>query len=200
MTDAGRNRFLTLAVCIWASAVFLGIMALARYSNKAGAQPPFTQPTFAAQTRFRLVMFAHPQCPCTRASIAELNRLMGDCDGRVRGEVYIYQAGEKPDEWSDTWIRRHADLIPEVDVITDRDAAVARSYAASTSGQVLLYDSAGGLRFSGGITAGRGHEGDNRGRSAVVEIVTGRQSPGLVETPVFGCALFSDEQTERAND
>ena len=38
---------------------------------------------------------------------------------------------------------------------------------AITSGQTLLYDTKGHLVFSGGITGGRGHEGDNTGRESI---------------------------------
>jgi hypothetical protein len=36
---------------------------------------------------------------------------------------------------------------------------------------VLSYDAAGTLRFSGGITASRGHEGANTGRTALTDLV-----------------------------
>ena len=199
MTNSGRNKMLTLAVSIWAGAVFLGIIALARYSNTAGAQPHFSDAADGPD-RFRLVMFVHPRCPCSRASVEELSRLMAACGGKIHGEVYVFHPDDQSDEWSDTWIRQHADLIPNVDVVTDRNAAVARSYSASTSGQVMLYDAAGDLLFSGGITAGRGHEGDNRGRAAVVELVSGADAEELMEAPVFGCPLFDDQLTGRIND
>jgi hypothetical protein len=54
---------------------------------------------------------------------------------------------------------------------------------------VILYDAAGRLRFSGGITAARGHAGDNLGRSAIVELLEG-DSPTATATPVFGCSLL----------
>lgn len=200
MTNAGRNKMLTIAVCIWAGAVFLGILALARYSNTAGAQPRFAESLVDGSAPFRLVMFVHPQCPCSRASVEELSRLMAACGGKIRGEVYVFHPDVEADEWSDTWIRQHAALIPDVDVITDRNAAVARSYSASTSGQVMLYDAAGDLLFSGGITAGRGHEGDNPGRSAIVELVSGAAAEELIEAPVFGCPLFDDQLTGRVDD
>jgi len=81
--------------------------------------------------------------------------------------------------------------IPHTQAITDQDAAVARSYSAATSGQTLLYDGKGNLLFSGGITAGRGHEGDNRGQQAVVGLIAGQPTAALpMQTPVFGCPLY----------
>ena len=71
----------------------------------------------------------------------------------------------------------------------DNDGIEARRFGSSTSGQVMLYNTQGKLLFSGGITASRGHSGDNDGRTAIVALLT--QGQALTdETPVFGCQLF----------
>ncbi len=50
---------------------------------------------------------------------------------------------------------------------------IGAELGSSTSGQVLLYDPSGRLAFSGGITAARGHVGDNAGSDAIVGLVMG---------------------------
>jgi hypothetical protein len=52
-----------------------------------------------------------------------------------------------------------------------------------------LYAPTGKLLFSGGITASRGHEGDNVGRSAIVSFILNGHAP-VNHTPVFGCSLL----------
>jgi hypothetical protein len=49
------------------------------------------------------------------------------------------------------------------------------------------------LLFQGGITASRGHEGENAGENAIVAIVNGRAAPQN-KTLVFGCALPDRKQ------
>ena len=71
----------------------------------------------------------------------------------------------------------------------DNDGIEARRFGSSASGQVLLYNPQGKLLFSGGITASRGHSGDNDGRTAIVALLTQGQA-AKDETPVFGCQLF----------
>ena len=52
------------------------------------------------------------------------------------------------------------------------------------------------LTFSGGITAARGHQGDNDGRRSVLASLAGTAT-GLPMTPVFGCYIHpSTEGTE----
>lgn len=81
----------------------------------------------------------------------------------------------------------------------DNDAAEARLFGSQTSGQVMLYDINGQLLFKGGITASRGHSGDNDGRRAIVSLLTQR-SEDRAETPVFGCPLFEESSSDRAKD
>ena len=73
----------------------------------------------------------------------------------------------------------------------DDEGIEARRFGVSTSGQTLLYDKAGALLFSGGITGARAHQGDNDGRRSIVALLN-RKTPGRTATNVFGCSLFSD--------
>jgi hypothetical protein len=58
-----------------------------------------------------------------------------------------------------------------------------------------LYGPGGDLLFSGGITAARGHSGDNCGRSTIISLLTEETAnapvrAGPAQTFVFGCPLF----------
>jgi hypothetical protein len=98
--------------------------------------------------------------------------------------------GQRNDRWvqSDLWVT--ASSIPGVHVLRDVDGADARRFGAWTSGQTLLYDAQGRLRFSGGITDARGHEGDNAGRASLESILFHGETPAA-RTSVFGCGLFA---------
>lgn len=77
-----------------------------------------------------------------------------------------------------------------MNVVNDGDGVEAKRFGAFTSGQALLYDAQGQLRFSGGITDSRGHEGDNAGREAIEAILAGKTATTTL-TDVFGCGLFA---------
>jgi hypothetical protein len=138
------------------------------------------------------LIFAHPRCPCTRATIGELAVIMARCRDRVDARVLFYKPkGSAPDwEQTDTW--RDAGRIPGVRVGVDPDGAEAARFSARTSGHALLYGPEGALLFSGGITASRGHAGDNPGRDSVVALVAGGD-PQARETSVFGCPLAASD-------
>jgi hypothetical protein len=133
-------------------------------------------------------MFAHPRCSCTRASLAELSQLIARHRGLFHAKVLFAQ----PEGAGESWLRsdtlESARRLAGVEVRIDAAGFEARQFGSATSGQVLLYSSAGRLLFSGGITASRGHEGDNLGRARVAALIRG-DAPDRQVSPVFGCAL-----------
>jgi hypothetical protein len=182
----------------WASSVVIGGVMLFRYESTAGSagHPATTLPTtrFVPKAgEFRLVMAIHPQCPCSRATIEELARLMAACDGKLQARVLMVRPSDEPEGWerSDLWTS--AQRIPGVEVCVDEDAVEAERFGADTSGHTLLYSAEGRLLFSGGITESRGHGGDNDGESAIISFVLGKPPTDVskpITTPVYGCSLM----------
>ena len=184
-------------VALWIPAVAFGIDVLWKYSTTPGrpGTPPADWPAGAPVNRVAgrpsLVMFAHPQCECSQASVGELAILMAHAPGRLDADVFFYLPANEAGTWARTDLWRKASSIPGVRVHEDREAAVAQSFGAYTSGQTLLYDAGGRLLFKGGITAFRGHSGDNAGRTAILALlqgVTPRQNLPVM-TAVLGCSL-----------
>ena len=195
-----KNRIILVAACaLWLFMVAVGVGALWNYESTPGASAaaPDVWPSASRikpdADRATLIMLAHPHCPCTRASIGELARLMTQAQGRVTAYVLFVKPAGFSDEWvqSDLW--ESVAAIPGVTPVMDDDGAEAALFHAKTSGQTVLYDAAGNLLFRGGVTSARGHAGDNAGRAAIVSLLT---SDGTEErdTPVFGCPLFAQNE------
>jgi hypothetical protein len=138
--------------------------------------------------RFTLVMTLHPQCPCSRASLHELAQLMTRAGGRVDAHILFVKPQGATADWCDGDLWKQAKHIPGVNVSIDDDARDASIFGATTSGQVMIYDASGAIRFSGGITDGRGHEGDNTGLSAILGLIHDGNT-AVSTTPVYGCSL-----------
>jgi hypothetical protein len=107
----------------------------------------------------------------------------------IRTYVVFAASGLSNETLTNSELWETANRMPQVIVIKDEDGAVSKAFDARTSGQVFLYDSDGKLRFHGGITASRGHAGDNIGRSAV-ESLTNTGRCDTTTAPVFGCSLY----------
>ena len=190
-----RAGALLIAVA-WLIVVCGGLWLLARYENTPGplTQPPQQWPVAShirrSPDRATLVMLVHPQCPCTRASMGELGAIMAHSQGRLTAFVLFLQPTGFTEDWVKTDLWKTAASIPGVNPILDGDGYEARVFHALTSGQTALYDQDGKLIFSGGITASRGHFGDNAGEMAIVALVNSKV-PEQTETKVYGCPLFA---------
>lgn len=161
-----------------------GDVGAARYRWPAGSQCSLSSkhPT--------LVMFVHPRCGCSQASLSELSRLMNHCQGLVEAQVVFLQPRSSDPDWSQSKLWDYAHEIPGVTVRQDIDGVEHRRFNARISGELFVYQPSGELSFHGGITGGRGHTGDNPGRSTIESLLLNRASC-CATAPVYGCELES---------
>jgi hypothetical protein len=185
---------------MWAGTTIVGGRALLKYESAPGnvGRVSNSWPANSAIQRAddwpTLVMMAHPQCPCTRASMAELAQVMARVQGKVRAYVLFYTPRGSGADWQNSDLRRTALQIPGVTVLSDVDGVEAERFGAETSGHTFLFDPGGRLLFNGGITASRGHSGDNVGENSIALLIN-RQAAKQSRTLVFGCSLRQPNQT-----
>ncbi|MFQ3598563.1 MAG: RedB protein [Chloroherpetonaceae bacterium] len=148
--------------------------------------------SFLHDKPFGLVMFAHPHCICTKASISELQWILSKCSDSVQATILFVKPEGASEDWekSDSW--QLACELPNVHVVVDESAMLAKRLGALTSGQTFLINSTGNILFSGGITNGRGVTGDNAGRRAILSLAKTSPSnePPQSTANVFGCTLY----------
>ena len=190
------NLFLALIGATLGVAILVGMGMLWRYSLNPGT--PGTPPAFWPQQSrlarrpgdLTIVMVVHPHCPCSRASIAELENLIARPSQRITADAVFLKPPGFDDSWTKTNLWRSASAIPGVNAVID-DGRETRLFGAATSGQTMVYGRDGNLLFSGGITAARGHFGDNAGASAITALLNQSIAKPAHRTAVYGCALFA---------
>lgn len=193
-TTKHHDRRLVAVLLLWGVALVASFGGLSLYASTAGEKsaPPRDESFAADPGEWRLVMAIHPRCPCTRASLAELGRLLADLDA-LTCDIYIDVPSDIPGSWTDTDTVRLARELPRTTLHLDPLGEVAVGLGIHTSGGVVLYDSTGEPCFFGGLTSSRSHEGDNLGTLAVHELLRG-QTPTVTQRPVFGCSLLAPER------
>jgi hypothetical protein len=179
---------------LWGLTVGAGLLILGAYHARPGSDgsppgrwPPGS-PIHPGAGGPNLLLFLHPRCPCSPASLAGLAEVVGRCRGRFTPHIVLVKPGRTSGGWDGTGVEREAAAIPGARVWDDRGGVEARRFGVATSGQVLLFDGAGALAFRGGITPARGDRGPSFGRDAVTALILGRP-PASGESPVFGCPL-----------
>jgi hypothetical protein len=196
MSSATRQRIQIAVSVLWLVVVGFGTGMLWKYSNTPNPDPmpPAHWPAMTtiprAAGQATLVMFVHPRCSCTSASMGELAVLMAHCQGLVNTRVVFFRPSGSREDWSHSDLWQAAAVIPGVTVQADEDGREARLFHAETSGHTALYDAQGRLVFDGGITVSRGHSGDNAGRDAIMALLHGK-IPVRAQTPVYGCLIHN---------
>ena len=201
----GLKAVAAVGLIAWAASVAVGFAMLARYKSAPGAQggaPPHwpTETRIARGKKLSLVLFAHPYCPCTRASLSQLREILSSATDEVRTSVVFLQPDGDAEAVRRSSLWTSAVSIPGVDVVLDETGAEAARFGGQTSGHFVVYDAAGNLRFAGGLTASRGHLGDSAGKAQVLALIRGGAVTATAAVAAtFGCSL-QDPMTRNPED
>ena len=180
---------------LWIAVAGWGMKGLTDYSFAPG-EPAVAPRRWPAESslpfapgKFTFVAALHPECPCSRATVAQLEHILDRTSGRL-SVVVLFDARNTELSESDSALLARVRAMPDVRIINDGDGAEMDRFQFRTSGEIRLYQPDGTLVFEGGITASRGHVGDNPGQTAVVAAIQrGASAATPVRTPVFGCSL-----------
>jgi hypothetical protein len=194
----GRTTFaFELTALLWLATVIGGAMLLNRHATTPGPQTdaparwPVASRIGLSSSGATLLVFVHPHCPCTRATLGQLAEIMATCRDRVTAYALFVVPDGDDSNWAHNELWQTADAIPGVHAVVDAKAVEAARFGAQTSGLTLLFNQQGACLFSGGITAARGHAGDNAGQESIVSSLS-QGRPETCRAPTFGCPLFTD--------
>jgi len=184
----------TRSEMLWGLFVLLCLGSLIAYQGEVGrpAEAPMHWPGGLERgSKFSLVLLAHPRCPCTDATLRQIERLSPEQREQLKIFVlFVKPPGSAPDfHRASLWEQSQA--LSGVVTLCDLDGRWAQAFGCFTSGQALLYGPDGELRFAGGLTPSRGHEGDSIGLEAIEQHLA--QAKDATRTvAVYGCPLSSE--------
>lgn len=178
---------------MWIALLAGGLGVLSAYASNrgdAGVTPAVLPVQFGssvASDEWTVALAAHPKCPCTRSSIAELKQALDGASEPYRLVVLAYEPPSVPG-FANTAAFRALDRDDQTEVVIDTDGALAEQIGGITSGFVAVYDPDGNLRFAGGVTPTRAHTGPNTGAAAVRALLNNNEPPAT-DAPVYGCPI-----------
>jgi len=177
---------------VWTMTIVVGFGLVVNFETKP-AESAQSASAWPADSQLRLadegatvIMFLHPGCPCSSASLDQLDRLLSETKAPVK--TYLVIVG--PTDTADVGPNEtRAATISNALLWRDEAGEEAHLFGSQTSGDVFVFDRTGHLRFEGGITAARGHVGANAASAAALSAIEG-VSTAECHMPVFGCPLF----------
>jgi len=181
---------------LWVVLIGSGISWTARYDRTAGAAAaapgdwPGASRLPLVDGQATLLMFLHPRCPCSRASLHELAALIEHRHIPVTTFIIEVSPPGAPQNWARTELKRLASTIPGAMTLIDNGGYEASTFDSKTSGDVFFYSAERRLLFQGGITPSRGHEGESPGAEALARILNGAMTTDS-KAAVFGCPLLA---------
>lgn len=187
-----------ILIAIWMVFLGFGSWYLWSYENTPGATAHFSSHIPARHNvaldaeRPTIIVFAHPHCPCSRASISELTKSLSQFQNKFRTKVYFYIPPGKDIQWAHSSLWEKTQRLPDTEVFIDPDGKIARAFEAKISGETFVLSPQDKILYHGGMTASRGHEGESAGSRGLADIAR-RGVASVVESPVFGCSLFKEE-------
>ena len=191
-----KGLWTAVVVAGWLAMLGAGFQQLWSYSARPGesgveaSRWPHQARTPFDGARGNLVVFLHPRCPCSRATLTELERLIPRLRGGAAVTILFVRPPGMPVEWERGALWSRASQIPGVFVAADEGGREAALFGAATSGLAVFYGKDGRLLYRGGLTFARGHEGPNAGVEAVAAAAAGLAGPSdIFRRPAFGCAL-----------
>lgn len=190
-----KKAFGIIGTTLWLGLVAVGMGKLNAYANTPGERAsasatfPLLSQVQTENGKSTLILFVHPKCACSVATVAELDRLFP----KISSQAIVNVIFLKPEEFSDQDVRGdlwdRAKLISGAVLKIDSGNRESDLYGAKTSGQTFLYDSAGYLVFEGGLTSSRGHTGDSKGQQDILHYFENPINWTLATSSVFGCGL-----------
>lgn len=197
---------LLLVATLWLGGISAGSLTMWNHqfsqgpSNQAPIALPAALDALAEDAKpLTLFMAIHPGCPCTGASLEQVDRLIARNPDSIQLVGLVRDSGESTESTSDSKLHEESywkrlESMPNARPFADKDGSLANLLGTHVSGATIAYDETGSLRFQGGMTASRGHAGPSRSMDELESIARQLAPPELCSTPTFGCSLENDPE------
>ncbi|MDA8792481.1 hypothetical protein N9N67_04500 [Bacteriovoracaceae bacterium] len=180
-------------ICIWSIGIISGLVITYEYSLGSGekSQLKSSWPNESSLKfnpgKYNLVMFLHPECTCSKASLFHFKEILSEIKhDNLDSKIIFTMPKEKEKEWINSALVKEVKEAGSIQLIFDQSSEEFKRFDAKTSGQAFLFSPSKDLLFNGGITDSRGHIGYNQGEDFIINTLNKR---GLAskDVDVFGC-------------
>jgi len=198
MRGSSNRLVLVFGLILWATGSIYGFAALWTYQYKQGESGDVVWRlpkglSLQGPRNEQAYLLIHPRCPCSRASLTEFVGVLRKAgrEGIVVFWVPNKESLSDPD-WTETDLVFQAKANHSVlKVNFDPEGRICQQLGVGTSGHCLVFSDQGVLKYSGGVTASRGHQGPNNGAIAAAGALSDSSTNTFFggNYPVYGCSF-----------
>ncbi len=195
-----QKNWLVLCTVSWLLLLPAAICVQLRYDSLPGiAAVPKTAWPAASKIKYStitntLVMVLHPRCPCSRASVQQVASMMNTTNP-PKCIFLFYTPSIFAKGWEKTDIWNQASEIPDSVLISDIDGRETKTSEHPHPDRPTFFDRQGFLRYSGGLTEGRGHQGECRNLEAAIKALNDSHKPTTFGA-VYGCPVVDSRKAQ----
>ncbi len=199
-----KTTFSRSLIFVWLVFVIVGYGLMIGYGGTAAREVPVVSVMpghVKTLSENNLLVCLHPQCPCSQATVAELEKIIArTASSHYSCNIYLSIPDGKTSVFADGPLLRSLENLKArypartFNIIFDGSDQLSKQLLARTSGHVFLFDEKGKRLFDGGITSERGHAGDNLGADFIVTCLEKDNIKTPLRTPVFGCSLENNDK------
>jgi hypothetical protein len=192
---------LILALIVWIVAAVAGWYGISAYGFTSDPQAtteivpqwPSDSAIDRAADRATLVLFLHPKCPCSRATVTELERLRVLVPNEALPDIRVVASAPRAmgDLWWSSSLLDRSARLPNAHLVRDSGGVETMLFGTRISGTVLLFDATGKRLYAGGVTMARGHAGDNVGLQAITHLLQNHRAV-VSPVPPLGCEMVRE--------
>jgi hypothetical protein len=205
---AGQTSWLiALALVAWLGAsltAWYGITTFGFVGERlADGDTPAVWPVESTIVRSKqrpmLLLFLHPHCACSQATVEQLERLTTLVPARLLPTICVVASSPRSTgrTWESTPLLNRIPRLPNSYVFHDAGGVETALFGAQLSGTVILYDTDGRRLYAGGVTMARGHDGHNAGIQAVADLLINPEA-SAPSVPAFGCSVVREASSRKS--
>lgn len=194
---------LATALIVWIAIAVAGWYGISAYGFQGDPQAttgivsqwPVDSTIVCLTDRPTLALFLHPKCPCSRATVGELERLPVLVPSDALPDICVVAAAPRStgDQWRESPFLDRVARLPNARIVRDPGGVETALFGVRVSGTVLLFDPAGNRLYAGGVTMARGHAGDNVGLQAVTDLLIDSDAD-VSSIPPLGCVMVRENR------
>lgn len=192
---ARKKIIISVIISIWVGSIIWSTKAMLIFQFTPGKMGkvfndfPQKSKLVLDQTLPTLILFLHPKCTCSKASVEEIKIIKSSIKKEFKLIAVVQTASLKLTDELEK-LKEELSTLPHSTIVNDSYSFETNLFSVKTSGQIYIYSSFGELIYTGGSTSSRGTSSPSELRRTIASILETNKKPHqLITKSIYGCEM-----------